>query len=319
MLPSSAAEPFDSPSLFFEVIWDGIRALLFFERGAVRIQDRYGRDVTGRFPELQIAASCLNGSAIVLDGAIVCFDDRGRPDFSSLHPRLASPAGAAIACDAPVTFQAFDILYRNGLSVMGEPLRRRKSLLRQTVRTQGPIAVPDFVERDGVAFFEAARAHGLEGIIAKDRDSPYSQGARPRAWLSMKVYHRSEFVIGGYTFGGIVKPGLPSRHGEPFASLLLGQFDAQGSLRYVGEVSGGFTSASATETVRALDAIASPVSPFGEEPAAGRLVFWCRPELVCTVRFAAWGPGRRLRFPLFEWLRPDVPPLACRLPQGLAM
>lgn len=321
MLPCPATEPFDSLSHIFEVIWDGVRALVLIERGAVRVQDCYGRDVTACYPELQVPASHFNGSGIVLDGAIVCLDDRGRPDFSRLYPRLAArdaAAAARLADDAPVTLQAFDILYRNGLSLMNETLRRRKTLLRQTVRIQGTIAVPDFVERDGVAFFEAARAHGLEGIIAKDRDSRYTPGVRSPAWLSMRVYQSDEFVIGGYTFGGPVKPGQRFRQGQPFSSLLLGRFDASGALRYAGEVSGGFDPRSAADTVRALDAIASPTSPFADRPPTGRLVFWCRPELVCTVRFAAWDPAGRLRFPLFEWLRPDVPPQACRLREGAA-
>ena len=242
MLPSPAGEPFDSPTHIYEVIWAGVRALMFIERGEVRVQDSYGRDATARYPELQVPRSHLNGSGIILDGAIVCLDDAGRPDFPRLHRRLVlndDAEAALMAAEAPVTFQAFDILYRNGLSVMDEPLRRRKSLLRQTVRIQGTLAVPDFVEREGVAFFEAARAHGLEGVIAKERDSKYTPGVRSRSWLSMRVYQRSEFVIGGYTYGGAPRPGHGAPAAGPFTSLLIGQFDASGALRFVGEVSGG--------------------------------------------------------------------------------
>ena len=317
MLPSPATEPFDSPSHIFEVIWPGVRALLFVERGEVRVQDTYGRITTGRFPELQVPRSHLNGSGIVLDGAIVCLNDTGQPDFRRLHDRLVlkdEPEAALIADKAPVTFQAFDILYRNGLSVMDEPLRRRKGLLRQTVRIQGALAVPDFVEREGVAFFEAARAHGLEGIIAKEADSRYIPGVRSRSWLSMRVYQRDEFVIGGYTYAGALKPGHRDRQVQPFASLLLGQFDDAGVLRFAGEVSGGLDAVSATDVVDALDVIRSAESPFAGEPDARRLVFWCRPELAVTVRFAARRPEGQLRFPVLECLRPDVPVEKCRLP-----
>ena len=58
---------------------------------------------------------------------------------------------------------------------------------------------------------------------------------------------------------------------------------------------------------RSLDDLATPLCPFVEQPDAGRLVFWCRPDLVATVRYAGWAPDRRLRFPVFEALRPDVP------------
>ena len=321
MLPSLAGDPFDSPTHIFEVIWAGVRALLFIERGEVRVQDSYGRNATARYPELQVPRSHLNGSGIILDGAIVCLDDAGRPDFPRLHRRLVlndDTEAALMAAEAPVTFQAFDILYRNGLPVMDEPLLRRKSLLRQTVRIQGTLAVPDFVEREGVAFFEAARAHALEGVIAKERDSRYTPGIRSRSWLSMRVYQRSEFVIGGYTYGGAPRPGQRAPATGPFTSLLIGQFDASGALRFVGEVSGGLDAASAAHVVDALDAIRSPEAPFAGHTAAGRLVFWCRPELAVTVRFAGWGPNGRLRFPLLEWLRPDIPAHKCRLPEESA-
>ena len=206
----------------------------------------------------------------------------------------------------------------SGLPVMDEPLRRRKSLLRQTVRIQGTLAVPDFVEREGVAFFEAARAHALEGVIAKERDSRYTPGIRSRSWLSMRVYQRSEFVIGGYTYGGAPGPGHGAPATGPFTSLLIGQFDASGALRFVGEVSGGLDAASAADVVDALDAIRSPEAPFAGRTTAGRLVFWCRPELAVTARFAGWCPKGRLRFPLLEWLRPDVPVEKCRLPERSA-
>jgi bifunctional non-homologous end joining protein LigD len=125
-------------------------------------------------------------------------------------------------------------------------------------------------------------------------------------------------VIGGYTYGGAPRPGHPGRTDGPFASLLIGQYDASGALRFVGEVSGGFDAASAADVVDALDAIRSPEPPFAGHPAAGRLVFWCHPELAVTVRFAGWGPDGRLRFPLLEWLRPDIPAEKCRLPEGSA-
>jgi ATP-dependent DNA ligase len=319
MLPSLSREPFDSPSHIFEIIWDGVRALLFVERGAVRIQDGYGRNVSALYPELQAVASCVNGSGVVLDGVIVCLDNEGRPDFARLHRRLTASDDAEadlLADEVPVTFQAFDILYRNGLSVMTQPLRRRKTLLRQTARTQCTLAVPDFVEREGVAFFEAARAHALQGIVAKERDSCYEPGVRSRSWLTASI-RPGQVCDRGYTYGHALRPGRPAVTNTPFDSLLLGQYDAVGALHFVGAVEGAFDVRVADEIVRRLDSLASPESPFVDATSEGRLIFWCRPELVARVRFAERSHTGRLRFPLFEWLRPDVPASACRLPQGV--
>ena len=316
MLPAAGGEPFDSPAHLFEVMWSGVRAIAFVEGGRVRVQDRFCRDVTQRYPELQEISPQLNGSGIVLDGEIVALDARGRPDFALLRPRLASddPGEAKrLATRTPVTFQAFDILYQDGRRLMSEPLRRRKSVLRQCARLPGPLAVPDFVEREGIAFFEAVRQHGLEGIVAKERESRYLPGQRSRAWEKLRVYEKDEFVICGFTYGGPIKGRLGPRSRRPLVSLLLGLYDEGGRLRYVGEVEGGFADASLDETVRILDDVASRVCPLDPPPALARLVFWCRPCLAASVRYAGWTREGNLRFPLFESLRPDVPAESCRL------
>lgn len=319
MLPVPAVEPFDSPAHIFEVIWDGLRAIVFVESGGVRVQDRYGRDVTHRFPELQRVASRVQGSGLAFDGEIVVLDRHGRPDMPALAPRLTvdDPSVATeMAEDAPVTFEAFDLLYREGQTVTGWTLRRRKEMLQSLVRPSAGITVPDWVSREGIAFFDAAREHGLEGIVAKELDSPYLPGQRSRSWLSVKVHQRDEFVIAGYTFGGRWDPRRPSRPArEPLYSLLLGLYDTAGELHLVGEVSGGFSPDAAADLAETLDALGARDCPFVKEPGLGRLIFWCRPELCATVRFAGWTKERTLRFPVFETARPDVPATSCLLPE----
>lgn len=316
MLATPAAEPFDSPAHIFEVLWDGVRAIAYVESGAVRLQDRFGRDITHRYPELGAISGRVRESGVAIDGAIVALDDEGRPDFHRLRPRLAiDDRGAArdLATETPVTFHAFDLLYREGRPITGWPLRRRKETLGGIVRQDAAIAVPDGVARDGVAFFEAAREHELEGIVAKELESRYLPGERSRSWLTVRVYRKDEFVVAGYTYGGRWNerdPRKPPR--EPFSSLLLGQFGNDGRLRYVGEVTGGFQDHDMDDLMRNLDDLATTASPFAEQPELGRLVFWCRPELAATVRYAEMTPDCRLRFAVFEALRPDIPAHTCR-------
>jgi bifunctional non-homologous end joining protein LigD len=318
MLPSAIAEPFDSPNHVFEVAWDGIRALAFIEHGHTRIQDRFGRDVTWRYPELQAVAGQLNGSSLVLDGEIVALEEvDGLPVFERLQRRLAATNPdeiSAASAEMPVYFQAFDILCREGRSVMNEPLRTRKRMLKQAVRAQGALGVPDYVERDGVAFFEAAREHGLAGTIAKEVDSRYSPGQTSRAWQVTRVFNRDEFVIAGFTYGGPLRPKQPKIR-QPFAALLLGAYDNRRTLRFVGELGGGFDEPTQTEVSSALEGLTTPDCPFDESPPVSRLVFWCEPALVASVAYSGWTPQGRLQFPKFEWLRQDVPPEACRLPE----
>jgi bifunctional non-homologous end joining protein LigD len=315
MLPAEAPEPFDSPAHIFEVLWDGVRAIAFVEGGEVRVQDRWGHDVTHRFPELGSVAGRVRDSGVAIDGEIVCLDEDGRPDFTRLKHRLGVDdpiAAAELAERFPVTLQAFDLLYREGQPVTGWSLRRRKEMLGGIVRPDATVAVPDYVAKDGVAFFEAAREHALEGIVAKEIDSRYLPGQRSRAWLTVRTQRKGEFVIGGYTYGGRWNPRDPSRPSrEPVSSLLLGTMRDDGRLDYAGEVSGGFQ-AEMDALLRWLDGLSAGASPFAQEPAPGRLVFWCRPELAATVAYAEVTPDGQLRFPLFQALRPDVPPQSCR-------
>lgn len=308
MLARPGGQPFDSPTHVFEVLWDGVRALAFVERTRVRLQDRHLQDVTERFPELRELGRQVESDAAVLDGAIVALDDEGQPDFQRLRRRLTGEEAAG----APVTFQAFDVLYWKGRPVLDYPLWRRKNLLLQAARPGPLLMVPEHVEMEGVAFFEAVRQHGLPGIVAKQRNSTYAPGRRSSSWLKLRVYQKEEFVIGGFTYGGRPKGGRRRRQ-EPFATLLLGSYDESGALVCVGEVGGGFTPEDSERTVRSLDTLVTSSCPFREAPSARRLVFWCRPELAASVRFSEWTAEGTLRFPVFEGLRPDVPPRGCRL------
>jgi len=316
LLAAAADEPFNSQAHIFEVLWDGIRALVYVEREQVLVQDAHGTDVTWRYPELQSIASEVNGTGIVLDGEIVVLDQDGVPQFTHLLARLDAQDSAGVlgAANAhPVAFQGFDVLYRAGQSVMNEPLRTRKRILRQVVRVPGSLSVPDFVEHEGVAFFEAAREHGLAGTVAKEIDSSYSHGRTSSAWRETRVSKRNEFVIGGFTYGGANRVNrLRSR--EPFASLLLGAYDRWQQLQFVGEIAGGFDHPTQNALAGSLDGLTASLCPFAEEPPTHRLVFWCQPALVAAVSYSKWTDDGRLQFPKFDWLRPDLPPAACRLP-----
>jgi ATP-dependent DNA ligase len=311
MRAAAAREPFDSRAHLYEVLWDGVRALLFVDGAGVRLRDSYGRDVSAWYPELAGARAQINGDGHVLDGEILALDASGRPDLPALLRRFQG--GAPEPQTASASFQAFDVLYRGGRSVMNEPLRTRKSILRQVLRYGGAAALTEYVEQEGVAFFEAAREHGLPGIVAKERESKYVPGQRTPAWQTMRVYKRGQFVIAGFTYGGPLRAGVRERTQGPVGALLLGAYDDQGKLLYAGEAR-GLSAEQSAELAQALDAAVTNQPPFAEPPNIERLVFWCRPSLAASVRYSEWTP-EGLRFPVFEYLRPDVPAQSCRLPQ----
>jgi bifunctional non-homologous end joining protein LigD len=306
MIAADEPEPFDSQSHIFELLWEGLRAAIFVDGRSVRIQDRYGREITARFPELALLHQRVHRTGTAIDGMIVALDDDGTPEFRGLLPRLLSDGSATAGNASHIAFHAFDVLYHDAESVMDYTLRRRKEILREVVRPGDCIAVPDDVQTDGIALFEAARQHRLAGIVAKELNSSYAPGARSRAWLTIRTFPRSNFVVGGFTYGGPWRGKKAAKHRGPIESVLVGLYDGEGRLHFAGEASGSFQSGDIAAAT--LDSITTAACPFAEPPAVETLVFWCRPQLAAAVRYADWTPAGTLRFPVFETLRPDVPP-----------
>jgi ATP-dependent DNA ligase len=177
-----APSPFDSPDHLFEPSWGGLRALVFMEppagslRPTLRIQDDSGRDLTPMLPELASLAGRLDGTSLVLDGELVVINRLGRSDRLALGNRLRGKPGA------PVAYLAFDLLYLEGRPLFGQPLTRRRELLRRALRPgEDALAVPAIVG-EGRALFEAVAESGIGGVMARERRSPYLPGVRSRLW-----------------------------------------------------------------------------------------------------------------------------------------
>jgi DNA ligase D-like protein (predicted ligase) len=306
MLPALAPEPFDSPNHLFELKWGGVRALAFVRGGRLRLQGTNLGDVTALFPELAELPYQLRATEALLDGEIVALGAHGYPDFEALRSRLISRAmGKSLKplAGTTVSYQAFDLLFLNGRSLLNRPLRERRAALQGALDVTSLAKPCDVIEHDGIAFFEAAVEHKLEGIVAKDKSSPYFPGKRSSAWLEVRSLQAGEFVIGGYTFGG-------GRRRDLFHGLLLGTHRG-GQLRYVGQVTGGYSDAEARGLAGLLSKLHAAQPPFADPPAIQRFIFWLRPEVVCQVRFSHWSPQGRLRFPVFMTLRPDLSPDDC--------
>ncbi len=298
-----ARQPFDSPDYIYELKWDGMRALAFVEGGELTLFSRNGRNVTSQFPELADLPAQVKSTALVLDGEIVCLDDNNHPNFSRLQQRLQAKR-VGLKQRNPVNFIAFDLLYANGKSVMKEPLVNRKDRLAKLL-TATDVAQPcEFIEGEGTAFYQATCDLGLEGIMAKEKSSLYMPGQRSPYWLKVKRVRESEFVIGGYSFGGARKE---------FSSLLLGLYDDDGRLNYVGSVGTGFSESESKELFGKLRAIHIEERPFPATPDVERLIHWCRPEFVCQVEYGEFTVDGKLRYPTYLRLREDKAATDCTL------
>jgi bifunctional non-homologous end joining protein LigD len=203
-------------------------------------------------------------------------------------------------------FQAFDLLWIDGRSFVERPLWQRKNRLHNIIHPSDNFAAVDFVDDEGIAFFDAVVHRKLEGVVAKEKASQYAPGRRSRAWREVRALQSGDFVIGGYTFGGT------RRKGEPFGELLLGGYE-QGRFEFVGAVSGGLHDLEARQLITVMEGLHADAPPFLDPPRLPRFIYWVRPELVCHVRFSEWSPEGFLRFPIFSALRPDLDAEDCVL------
>lgn len=301
MLPTLVDAPFNSRDWVFETKWDGIRAICAVTRQQVLAVSRTGRDLLSQFPELSKLRGAFKTLPVVIDGEIVSLDKKGRSSFQRLQPRINRLRGEADP-GTPVTFVVFDVLVIGVDDVRHKTLEQRKALLKNIARTNDAfVTVSAHVTGNGVKVFEKARRLGLEGIVAKRRDSPYRSG-RSRDWLKIKVVRSQEFVVCGFT-----EPAGSRRY---FGALLLGVYD-RGELIYAGHAGTGFDTRTLAALHKKLARIETKRSPFRSVPKVNAPVHWVKPNLVAEVKFGEWTRDGVLRQPVYVGLRVDKRPKDC--------
>jgi bifunctional non-homologous end joining protein LigD len=317
MLATPVDEAFDGAEWLFEIKWDGYRAVAFIADGKLRLISRNQNELTERFPELKDLPKFVRAKSAILDGEVVALDEQGRASFSLMQQRTGFRPGGrrgATKADVPVLYYAFDLLYLDGYDLRKLRLEERKKKLASLLITGDSVRYSDHYEKQGKALFEMARAKGLEGILAKKRDSIY-QERRTSEWLKIKIRHRLEGVIGGYT-----EPEGIRAH---FGSIVLGLYDKEGRLIHVGQAGSGFDQKSLDDVWKLLKKRETKKNPFHGEVEALRKVYWVKPELVAEIEYAEWtggasaGSGPKLRAPVFLGLRDDKEPKECVIEGGL--
>jgi DNA ligase D-like protein (predicted ligase)/DNA ligase D-like protein (predicted 3'-phosphoesterase) len=294
MLAGTAPAPFSDDNWLFEIKWDGVRAIATVD-GTLSLRSRNDIELAGQFPELAELLVLAPGTA--LDGEIVVMTG-GKPDMQSLLSRLQ--AGTPRTGAAPVTYIVFDILERGGKDLTGLRLSERRKQLEEAVR-EGPhvvLSVP--VEGRGEDYYRAAVAQGLEGVMAKRKDSRYEPGTRSGAWLKIKAQKSCDCVIAGHT------PGQGGR-GPAFGALLLGLYE-EGRLVPVGKVGTGFSDRLLAEL---MEHFAPLVTSVPQLTGVRGKVIWLDPVLVCEMAYQEVTRDRKLRIPRFIRLRTDKPAAAC--------
>lgn len=210
MLLKEKEKPFNDNNYLYEIKFDGIRAIIYISDKVFKIVSRNNIDITDKYGELKNIKKLFKGKKVILDGEIVVLDN-GKPSFLKL---MSKDRGE-------VTFVCFDILYEDR-NLMNEPLIVRKEILNKYQDNDYFIKSKCFF--DGVKLFKVVKKMGLEGIVAKEKNSLYIPGERVDFWIKIKNLREGYFFVHGYQFNKIKY------------SLFLGEFKKD-KLYYVGKVS----------------------------------------------------------------------------------
>lgn len=279
MLATLVAAPFDDPDWSFEIKWDGFRVEAVIDKDVVRLWTRGQQDAARYFGPFLESKDWISAKQAIVDGEVIALDERGEPDFALLQARIKG-RGVSGAVN-PFVYEVFDLLYLDGRSLLDEPLEMRRKLLGDVLRPDPRVRLSEDIEGEGIGFYEAAQARGLEGIMAKDRRAPYVPGARTMSWQKIKIRPEQELIVGGW------KRGLGTA--VDLGALLVGVYE-DGALRYAGKVGAGFTKDRRAELLAALQPLAADDPPFdGQVPRpVAKDANWIRPELVIRAEFAGW-------------------------------
>jgi bifunctional non-homologous end joining protein LigD len=304
MLASPAASPFSDNNWLFEPKLDGFRTLAFLNNGIVRLQSRNELNVTEHYPSLIESIKNQPASQLVLDGEIIALDAKGKSCFQCLQGYLKSLNRLQTGDVEPpsaIIYYVFDILYLDGYNLQAAPLKARKELLKSIFTSTANVRLVEYFDTDGETVYRAAIENGLEGVIAKQKESLYEPGKRSKNWLKLKAITSDDFMVAGYTAG-------TGNRANTFGALILGYYNDKNDLQPAGNVSSGFDNDTLQALRKQLDTIAIKTNPFAAKIERTGKITWVKPKLVVEVKFAEWTQDGRLRAPVFLRLRADKPP-----------
>ena len=307
-VPMSAATARTLPAdgdWVFEPKYDGVRVVAEATPQGARLVTRNGKDKSRQFPEVVEALQALarrRGRRLVLDGELVALVNGEPARFQAIQARTHVQEASEIArrrAAAPAALVLFDLLEDGDTSLLDEPWRARRARLGRVIGAEASetLRVTETMDGDGAGLLDRARRAGWEGVIAKRADARYRPGTRSDAWRKLKLEHRQEFVVGGWTEPRRTRPHL--------GALMLGYHDADGGLVYAGHAGGGLTHDDLRELRAQLQRLARKTSPFTTEPRANEAVHWVTPRVVVEVRFNEWTDDGLLRQPIVLGVRED--------------
>lgn len=280
---------------YYEVKWDGIRALIYLNEGQLKIYSRNLNDITDQFPELNVPEEAFRINNAIFDSEIVCLDSDGKANFKKVIKRLMSKKNFDYESKrSPAYCYLFDCLYLDGRSLMDDPQDRRRWWMIDSVRRgETNYRISESVD-NGEELFEAAKQLGVEGVMAKLKHARYVPGKRSDAWVKVKVKETMDCVIVGYT-------KVEGEREKYFGSLQVAQ-SIDGGLVYRGRVGTGFDDRLLKSLSEQFHELVSVARTIDEEVHEEKKTQWVQPQLGCEVEYSMITENGTFRDPVFKKL-----------------
>jgi bifunctional non-homologous end joining protein LigD len=289
--PTLAERPPSGKDWLYEIKADGYRAQVHLHEGKVIVYSRRGVNWTEQFAPIADAAKKLKARHAIIDGEAVAYGATGLPDFQALRRELGKRKSGTLR------YHAFDLLFLDGRDLRQLPYVERKRRLEQLLQGAPDILIfVEYLEADGARVFAHACKMGLEGIVAKRRDSVYRSG-RVETWLKLKCKKSGTFPIVAF----VEKLGAKPRK---IASLYVGRRDGN-ALIYGGKVRSGYTEEFAREVRERLDPLIQRQSPLSEHVKKPKAT-WVQPLVEAEVEYSGITDDGLLREAVFKGLRDDL-------------
>ncbi|WP_248926421.1 RNA ligase family protein [Paenibacillus hamazuiensis] len=292
----------------YEIKWDGVRILTYFDGTNCRLFNRKANDRTLHYPEIRDVSAYTRAHSFILDGEVVALAADGKPSFHEVMRRdglRRMDRVEQVQRTVPIYYMVFDILFLNGNWIHQQPLEHRRNVLHNVVKPREHVQTVASHE-DGDALFRLMRQQGMEGIVCKRLDSTYAIGGKDHRWVKVKNYGDIIAAIGGFTLsGGIVN------------AVLLGLFDSQGRFWYIGHTgTGRLSKADWRELTDKLKPHIVNDRPFVNKPDRHNDAIWVRPAITVKVMYTEWRlhEGRSLRQPSIQAFT-HIPAGECVFPQ----
>jgi bifunctional non-homologous end joining protein LigD len=291
-----------------QVKWDGVRILTYFDGKEARLFNRKINERTRHYPEIADIKSFCKADSVILDGEVIALGKDGKPSFNQVLRRDLISRMEKIEImrrNVPITYMIFDVPFYNGEWINDSPLQERIDLLNKII-IPNPCVQLVTSHEDGKTLFEVIKKQGMEGIMMKKIDSPYLIGQKKDLWVKVKNYRDVIAVIGGFT----LREGIVN-------AILLGMYDKQGKLFYIGHSGTGKMAKSEwRELTERLQPLEMKERPFVNKPERHKEAKWILPKITVKIKFAEWTPDMILRQPSIQGFV-NIPPEECLLNEEL--